>query len=319
MNKKGFTTKLSTIATVLQGQSPESVYYSNTEGTPFLQGNRTFGHLYPTFDTYTKKITKLARKEDVLMSVRAPVGDLNFAPCDLCIGRGLASIRSKEGNNKFVYYALKYNIKNLLRQGAATTFDSVNKDIINDFELVVPEDKSHRNRAAKILSALDEKIEINNRINAELEAIAKTLYDYWFVQFDFPDKNGKPYKSSGGKMVWNSELKRDLPEGWNVEDLGTIEKNIITGKTPPKTVPEYFNGEIPFITIGDIRGNMHVVKTEETLSKEGADYQSNKYINKGAICVTCIASPGLVGFASELSQTNQQINSIQCERDENRY
>jgi type I restriction enzyme S subunit len=64
---------------------------------------------------------------------------------------------------------------------------------------------------------------------------------------------------------------------------------------------------------------MYVVKTEETLSKEGADYQGNKYINKGAICVTCIASPGLVGFASELSQTNQQINSIQCEIQENRY
>jgi type I restriction enzyme S subunit len=176
------------------------------------------------------------------MSVRAPVGDLNFAPCDLCIGRGLASIRSKEGSNKFVYYALKYNIKNLLRQGAATTFDSVNKDIINDFELVIPEDNLIRNKVAKVLSALDEKIEINNRINAELEAMAKTVYDYWFVQFDFSGNNCKPYKSSGGKMVWNAELKRNIPERWSVENLGSIEKNIITGKTPPKAVPEYFNG-----------------------------------------------------------------------------
>jgi type I restriction enzyme S subunit len=62
---------------------------------------------------------------------------------------------------------------------------------------------------------LSEKIELNNRINAELEAMAKTLYDYWFVQFDFPDKNGKPYKTSGGKMVWNEELKREIPEGWD--------------------------------------------------------------------------------------------------------
>ena len=74
-------------------------------------------------------------------------------------------------------------------------------------------------KIASLLSALDSKIELNNRINTELEAIAKTLYDYWFVQFDFPDTNGKPYKTSGGKMVWNAVLKRDIPDGWNVEPL----------------------------------------------------------------------------------------------------
>jgi len=72
---------------------------------------------------------------------------------------------------------------------------------------------------AKILNNLDSKIELNNRINAELESMAKTLYDYWFVQFDFPDKNGKPYKTSGGKMVWNEELKREVPEGWEVANI----------------------------------------------------------------------------------------------------
>ena len=71
-------------------------------------------------------------------------------------------------------------------------------------------------KIASVLSSLDSKIELNNRINAELEAMAKTLYDYWFVQFDFPDKNDKPYKTSGGKMVWNEELKREIPEGWEV-------------------------------------------------------------------------------------------------------
>ena len=70
-----------------------------------------------------------------------------------------------------------------------------------------------------LLFALDSKIELNNCINAELEAMAKTLYDYWFVQFDFPDKNGKPYKTSGGKMVWNEELKREIPEGWEVQKM----------------------------------------------------------------------------------------------------
>jgi type I restriction enzyme S subunit len=84
---------------------------------------------------------------------------------------------------------------------------------------------------AKVLSDLDAKIEINNKINQELEAMAKTLYDYWFVQFDFPDKNGKPYKSSGGNMVFNEELKREIPEGWEVKELKNISKCIM-GQSP---------------------------------------------------------------------------------------
>jgi type I restriction enzyme S subunit len=270
MSKEFFSLKLSEIAEVVAGQSPESVYYSNIEGIPFLQGNRTFGTLYPGIDTYTSKVTKLAKKDEVLMSVRAPVGDLNFAPCDLCIGRGLASIKAKNGNNKFIYYALKYNIKNLLRQGSGTTFDSVNKDVINDFELIIPKDISARNEITKVLTALDSKIELNNRINTELEAMAKTLYDYWFVQFDFPDKNGKPYKTSGGKMVWSEELKREIPEGWEVKLLGTeieIQRGI-------SYTSKEINGDgIPMISLNSFNLN-------GTYKPEGIKKYSGKYTEK---------------------------------------
>lgn len=211
--------KLNQIAKVVQGQSPESIYYSSIEGVPFMQGNRTFGDKYPFIDTFTSKITKMARKNDILMSVRAPVGDLNIASCDLCIGRGLSAITSKKVNNEFLYYSLKYNVQNLLRQGSGTTYSSVNKDIINDFDLIVPKDENSWESIASLLSSLDSKIGLNNKINKELEAMAKTLYDYWFVQFDFPDENGKPYKSSGGKMVYNQELKREIPQGWEVKTI----------------------------------------------------------------------------------------------------
>ena len=119
-------------------------------------------------------------------------------------------------------------------------------------------------------------------------------------------------------MVYNEKLKREIPDGWEYLPLGQIESNIITGKTPPTERKDFFYGDIPFITIGDIRGNMHIVSTEQHLSKNGADHQKTKYISKGAICVSCIASPGLVGFATEQSQTNQQINSIECKNDFNR-
>jgi len=81
---------------------------------------------------------------------------------------------------------------------------------------------NEQKKIAKVLSDLDVKIEINNKMNAELEAMAKTIYDYWFVQFDFPNKNGKPYKTSGGKMVFNEELKREIPEGWEVNEINQV-------------------------------------------------------------------------------------------------
>ena len=119
-------------------------------------------------------------------------------------------------------------------------------------------------------------------------------------------------------MTYHPELKREIPDGWEVKCLSEVEPNIITGKTPPTSNSENFHGEVPFTCIGDVRGNMHVVKTEITLSSKGASLQRNKFIPKGAICVTCIASPGLVGFATKDSQTNQQLNSIVCENEENR-
>ena len=99
---------------------------------------------------------------------------------------------------------------------------------------------------AKLLNLIDEKIELNNRINAELEAMAKTLYDYWFVQFDFPDANGKPYKTSGGKMVYNETLKREIPEGWSSKALGHL---IAKAPTVPKLKRADYgaHGKIPII------------------------------------------------------------------------
>ena len=88
-----------------------------------------------------------------------------------------------------------------------------------------------QNKVASIATSINSKLEINNRISAELEAMAKMLYDYWFVQFDFPDENGKPYRASGGEMVWNDELKREIPKGWIVGPLSNI-ADIVMGQSP---------------------------------------------------------------------------------------
>ena len=106
----------------------------------------------------------------------------------------------------------------------------VNENALKRYEVLIPA-KIEQEKISNFLNLLDKKIELNNQINAELESMAKTLYDYWFVQFDFPDENGKPYKSSGGKMVYNSVLKREIPEGWQDKKLSDI-ANITMGQSP---------------------------------------------------------------------------------------
>lgn len=126
-------------------------------------------------------------------------------------------------NPRYLSYYFKQNSfkKMMMNLAVGATMPSLNTKIMNSIELdLLP--RENQDKIANILSAIDDKIQINNQINQELEAMAKTLYDYWFVQFDFPDQNGKPYKSSGGKMVYNPELKREIPEGWGVEKLGEL-------------------------------------------------------------------------------------------------
>ncbi len=111
-------------------------------------------------------------------------------------------------------------------------------DSINDIQIWAPSIQEQRN-LSKVLSDIDKKIALNTRMNTELEAMAKQLYDYWFVQFDFPDENGKPYKSSGGKMVYNEKLKREIPEGWEVLIINDILDKVVS--TPRLVTDEYQN------------------------------------------------------------------------------
>lgn len=112
-------------------------------------------------------------------------------------------------------YAQKYFSNNATGSGQRYT---LSKEAVEDMPVYLPTYKEQM-LIGNYLSDIDKKIEINNLINSNIEAIAKQIYDYWFVQFDFPDKDGKPYKSSGGKMVWNETLKREIPEGWDIVPL----------------------------------------------------------------------------------------------------
>ena len=173
--------KLEDIADVTMGQSPKSEYYNiEGKGYPFLQGNRTFGFKYPNFDTYTTVMTKSAKAGDVIMSVRAPVGDLNITPVDMCLGRGVCSLRMKNGNQDFLFYMMKYYVPHLLKKESGTVFGSVNRNDINGLEVDIPEDAQVQKKIARYLEMIDDKIELNNAINNNLEQQAQTIFDSMF-------------------------------------------------------------------------------------------------------------------------------------------
>jgi len=214
--------KLEDIIEIEMGQSPKSEFYNQTgEGLPFLQGNRTFGDKYPYFDTYCTENKKIANKNDVIMSVRAPVGDLNIAQTQISLGRGVCAMRLKgEQNSNYLFYLMKHNIKEMINRESGTVFGSVNKKDILGLDVKITNNKLEQKAIAHILSTLDDKIEVNNQINKTLENMAQAIFKQWFVDFEFPNEDGEPYKSSGGEMV-ESELGM-IPKGWVVKELGDV-------------------------------------------------------------------------------------------------
>lgn len=157
------------------GQSPKSEFYNTKgEGFPFLQGNRTFGDKFPVFDTWTTITTRKALAGDVIMSVRAPVGDVNIAPVDMCLGRGVCGLRHKEGAQEFLYYLMRYSKKSLLNHENGTVFGSVNKNDIMNLEISVPDIK-RQIKIGSILASLDSKIAENKKINHHLVSSSVTV------------------------------------------------------------------------------------------------------------------------------------------------
>ena len=175
---------------------------------------------------------------NILMSSRAPIGLLAINENECCTNQGFKNLVLDKSicDTDYMYYYLQFHMKEIEALGSGTTFKEISKSALQGIEIRLPDLEKQRD-IAKCLSDLDRKIELNKQINDNLEAMAKQLYDYWFVQFDFPNKEGKPYKSSGGAMVYNEKLKREIPQGWNISQIKDFMR-IFTGKKDvSKAVP----------------------------------------------------------------------------------
>ena len=199
---------------------------SNYNSVYISKGNRNISEL-----GLNNSSAKLLPKNTILLTTRAPIGYIAIAKNELSTNQGFKSLIMKNGNiPEFFYYLLKNNIEIIKNLGNGTTFMEVNSASLKNLELPIPPLEEQK-KIASILSSLDDKIELNNRMNKILEETAQTIFKEWFINFNFPNEKGKPYKKSGGKMI-ESELG-EIPESWKVGTIGDI-ANIVSGKRPPK-------------------------------------------------------------------------------------
>ncbi len=225
--------KISELGKVVGGATPSTAEPDNFGGdiswiTPYDLSQNNSKYIIKGGKNITQKGFKsigntLIPIGSVLFSSRAPIGYVAIAKNNLCTNQGFKSIiPNSRIDSDYLYYYLKLVKDKIAVRGSGTTFMEISGSVMKDIEINIPSSLEEQKKSVVLLNLLDIKISNNTRINRTLESMAKQLYDYWFVQFDFPDENGKPYKSSGGKMVWNERLKREIPEGWEVKPLNHI-------------------------------------------------------------------------------------------------
>ena len=264
-------------------------------------------------------------KDDILLNITgASVARCCQVDCSVLparVNQHVSIIRpdSEKLDPQFLRYLLispKMQAYLLARAGAGATREALTKEMIESLEVFAPDDVAEQRAIAHILGTLDDKIELNRRMNETLEAMARAIFKSWFVDFD-PVRAKAAGRDPGlPKPIadlfpdrFESSVQGEIPAGWKVKNVGDIGA-VICGKTPSTKVSEYFGVGIPFITIPDMHGKIFITETKRKLSKTGAASQPKKMLPAGSICVSCIATSGLVAITSEPSQTNQQINTV---------
>jgi type I restriction enzyme, S subunit len=245
----------------------------------------------------------------------ASMGVVNYAPMDYWPHNTALFVTDFHGNDqRFAYYFL--SSIDFQRYNSGSAQPSLNRNYIYSLPIKVPS-RAEQRSIASVLGSLDDKIDLNRRMNETFEEMARALFQSWFVDFDPVRAKMESRQPTGisaeiaalfPHRLENCEIGK-APEGWEVwrvDDVGEV----ICGKTPSTRVPEYYGDDIPFITIPDMHGKIFATTVRRKLSQAGAASQEKKMLPTGAICVSCIATPGLTVITSEKSHTNQQINTV---------
>ena len=301
---------LSDLVDVIGGGTPKTTEESYWNGSiPWLSVKDFCGdkkYVYNTEKSITveglnNSSTKLLHKDNIIISARGTVGELAMIPYDMAFNQSCFGLIPKGNNDPhFVYYLLKDKVRSLKSQTQGSVFDTITKATFDRIECADYSEEDQR-RIASILSSLDRKIELNNKINADLEEMAQAIFKNWFVDFE-------PFKD--GKFV-DSELGM-IPEGWKVGRLTDIIK-LMPGGTPKTSEPLYWdNGTIPFFSPKDVNG-VYCFATEKHITETGLNKCSSNLYPKDTIFITCRGTVGKVCLAAcdmAMNQSNYAIRAI---------
>ena len=303
--------KLHEIGRIVGGATPPTKDSANYDGeiswiTPKDLSNFTGRYIQKGERSITQKgfessSCQILPKGSILFSSRAPIGYIAIAANELCTNQGFKSIIPDNNlvNNLFLYYLLKYNKEEIEGLGSGTTFKEVSAKVMQNFDIKIPSIQTQK-KIADILSSLDDKIELNRRINDNLEQQAQALFKSWFVDFE-------PFKEG---MFVDSELGM-IPESWRVCSAETIFK-INIGKTPPRKEQQWFsninNGNVKWISISDLGSNeIFIEDSKEYLTKEAISKFNIIVVPEDTILVSFKLTVGRVGISNCELTTNEAV------------
>lgn len=286
------------VASLVMGQSPPSdTYNTDRIGLPFYQGKTDFGLIHPVPRIWCSAAFRIAEKHDTLVSVRAPVGDVNLANEKCCLGRGVAAIRpTRSTNPKFLFFAVASAKNRLAAFSTGTTFESVNKSALEDLEIPFPK-KTEQEKIAAVLWKIQQAIETESKLIATTRELKQSAMRQFFSR-GLHDKSQKETDIG------------TVPESWQqtrIEEFGEV----VTGTTPKTAQRNFYDGGVfNFIAPGDLGVTTKIYRSEKFLTESGLS--ESRVLPKNTVCFVCIGSTiGKVGITTqERSATNQQINSI---------
>jgi type I restriction enzyme S subunit len=284
------------VAEIIMGQSPSSQdCHDYEEGLPFYQGNADFGHKFPIARRWCKKPLKVAKEGDILISVRAPVGEINIAPHECCIGRGLGAIRAIKINSGYLYQSMLFHRKALEKVSQGSTFEAINRKDLSDFLIFAPSD-SEQNKIADILSIVDYAIEETDRIIEKTKELKKGLMQRLLT------------RGIGHKKFKKTEIG-EIPEEWGVARLNEAVKEFHNGGTPDTKVKEYWDGNIPWVTGADFI-NQRISQIRRYITMEGIKNSATNVITKGNLLVVTRTGVGKLAIAPFDIAISQDITGV---------
>lgn len=276
--------------------STEASYYENGTIPWINSGELASPYIYGTTNFisqagFENSSTEIYPIDTVLVAMYgATAGKASLLKMEACTNQAICAILpNKDYSSTFLKYSIDTLYDHLVGLSSGSARDNLSQAELKKLKLIMPPTKDEQNKLVSILALIDRKIELNRAINQNLEAMAKQLYDYWFVQFDFPDENGRPYKSSGGEMVWNEKLKREIPKGWNVLKLGehcSFNKRTSNG---------YFNHPILYLDTSNITNNTIDELQFLNLSSDIIPSRARRLVQEGDIVYSTVR-PNLKHF-----------------------